>query len=61
MARHVLSILQDLHRSQGLTVILITHNAGIAGIAGRDVRLASGRITEVRVNRQPIAADEVTW
>ncbi len=60
MARHVLSILQDLHR-QGLTVVLITHNAGIAGIAGRDVRLASGRITEVRVNKEPIVAEEVTW
>lgn len=61
MARHVLSILQDLNRRQRLTVILITHNAGIAGIADRDVRLASGKIAEMRVNDRPIAAGEVTW
>ncbi len=61
MARHVLSILQDLNREHGMTVILITHNAGIAKVGTRDIRLASGRITEVRVNERPILASEVTW
>lgn len=61
MARHVLTILQQLNREQKLTVILITHNAGIADIGTRDIRLASGRITEVRVNARVIAANEVTW
>ena len=61
MARHVLTILQKLNAEQKLTVILITHNAGIADIGTRDIRLASGRITEVRVNTRPIAAGEVTW
>jgi putative ABC transport system ATP-binding protein len=61
MARHVLSILQKLNAEQQLTVILITHNAGIADIGTRDIRLASGLITEVRVNEHPISANEVTW
>lgn len=61
MARHVLSILQKLNTEQKLTVILITHNAGIADIGTRDIRLASGRITQVRVNERPIGANEVTW
>jgi putative ABC transport system ATP-binding protein len=61
MARHVLSILQRLNVEQQLTVILITHNAGIADIGSRDIRLASGLITEVRVNEHQIAASEVTW
>jgi putative ABC transport system ATP-binding protein len=61
MARHVLTILQRLNAEQKLTVILITHNAGIADIGGRDIRLASGRITAVRVNERPISAMDVTW
>jgi putative ABC transport system ATP-binding protein len=61
MARHVLAILQKLNTDQRLTIILITHNAGIAEIAGRHIRLASGRVTEIRRNERPIPAGEVTW
>ncbi len=61
MARGVLGILQRLNREQRLTVILITHNAAIAAIAERMVRLVSGRVAESRVNEKPIAAGEVAW
>ena len=60
-ARRVLSILKQLNRAQELTVILITHNPAIAAIGRRMVRLASGRVTESRINENPIAAEEVTW
>jgi putative ABC transport system ATP-binding protein len=60
-SRHVLAILQRLNKEQHLTVILITHNAAIAGIARRTVRIVSGRIAESRVNEQVIPAGEVTW
>jgi len=60
-ARSVLAILQQLSRDQGLTVILITHNPAIARIAGRVVRLVSGRVAESRVNEHPIEAAEVAW
>ena len=42
--RHVLEILRDLYRG-GTTVILITHDDGIASTAKRVVRLSDGRIT----------------
>lgn len=60
-ARKVLALLQDLNRDRKLTTILITHNPAIAGIAGRIVRVASGRITETRVNEQVTPAKEVRW
>jgi putative ABC transport system ATP-binding protein len=60
-ARTVLGILQTLNRDRALTVVLITHNAPIAQIAHRVVRLVSGRIAEVHANAQPIAAEQVTW
>lgn len=61
MARDVLGILQQLNRKQALTVVLITHNPAIAGIAGRVVRLVSGRVAEMRVNEHPIEAERVVW
>jgi putative ABC transport system ATP-binding protein len=60
-ARKVLSILQQLNRRSQLTVVLITHNSAIAGVAQRLVRLVSGRIAESRINEQPIAAEQVKW
>ena len=45
----VLEILRELHR-QGSTVILITHDNGIAARAGRIIRLQDGRIVEDRKN-----------
>lgn len=41
--RHVLEILRDLYRG-GTTVLLITHDDGIAATARRVVRLSDGRI-----------------
>ncbi len=60
-ARSVLSILQQLNKQQGLTIILITHNPAIAAIAQRTVRLVSGRVAETRANENPIPAQEITW
>ena len=58
--RGVLRVLQDLNR-QGRTVLVVTHNAAIAALAHRVVRMRSGRIVEVAANADPATADEVTW
>ena len=47
--QQVLSIRRGLH-SQGTTVILITHDNGIAAKANRVVRLTDGHIVEDRLN-----------
>lgn len=60
-ARTVLAILQRLNREQNLTIVLITHNPAIAAIAGRTIRMVSGRIAEITVNPNPIPAEEITW
>lgn len=49
----VLAFLQKLNR-EGTTVILITHDNGIAATARRCVRLTDGRIVEDQVQ-------EVDW
>ncbi|WP_410050045.1 hypothetical protein [Actinomadura sp. CNU-125] len=58
--RGVLRVLQDLN-ARGRTVLVVTHNAAIAAMAHRTVRMRSGRITEVTVASRPAAAEEVTW
>ena len=43
IARHVLEILRELYR-EGTTILLITHDDGIAATARRVVRLSDGKI-----------------
>jgi putative ABC transport system ATP-binding protein len=58
--RGVLRVLQDLN-GEGRTVLIVTHNAAIASMAHRVVRMRSGRVVEVTANAAPAPAEEVTW
>jgi len=57
----VLQALAEVNRTLGTTVAVITHNAAIAGMADRLVRMRSGRITEVKRNEHRLAPTELTW
>jgi putative ABC transport system ATP-binding protein len=57
----VLQVLAEVNRTLGTLVAVITHNAAIAGMADRVVRMRSGRITEVAHNDRPLAPTELAW
>jgi len=59
--RQVLSALHRTSRTSGRTVVLVTHNSAIAGMADRVLRMGSGELLEDRLQPQPIAPEEVTW
>ena len=59
--KKVLRLLVDVRRDLGKTVLIITHNAAIAEIADRVVRLRSGEIVEMHTNDAPKPPEEVTW
>ena len=58
----VLEALDRINRELGTTTIVITHNAAIAGMADRVIRLADGRVAAVteRTGRK-LAARELSW
>lgn len=57
----VLKALQELHREFGKTVVVITHNAGIAQMADMVIRMNSGAITDIRHNDVKVDAEDVEW
>lgn len=57
----VLEVLARVNRELGTTTAVITHNAAIAGMADRVVRMSSGRIVEVTRNAVPISPAELSW
>ncbi|HRX59446.1 MAG TPA: ABC transporter ATP-binding protein [Eubacteriales bacterium] len=59
--KSVLQLLQDLSRQKGMTVVIITHNSAITGMADRVVRIRSGEVDSVRINRNPAPIEEIEW
>jgi len=57
----VLEALARANKDLNTTTIVITHNAGIAAMADRVIRIADGAIREVQRNAAPITPSEVTW
>jgi putative ABC transport system ATP-binding protein len=44
--RHIMDLLQEIHRSRGTTIVLVTHDAELAAIADTRVVLRDGRVVE---------------
>ncbi|HTI40714.1 MAG TPA: ABC transporter ATP-binding protein [Vicinamibacterales bacterium] len=57
----VLEALERVNRELGTATVVITHNAGIAGMADRIVRLADGRVGGSERNVHKIVARELRW
>ena len=57
----ILKVLKDVNKKYGNTVIVITHNSSIAQMADQVIKMRSGKITEITVNENPIAAERIEW
>lgn len=57
----VLQAIEQINRTLGTTTAIITHNAAIAGMADRVLRLSDGRIAEIVINPQRAPAAEIVW
>ena len=57
----VLELLTRLCREYRTTVVIITHNASIAPLGNRIVRLKNGQIQEVVINQHPIRVEDNQW
>ncbi len=58
----IMSLLQDLNEEQGITLVVVTHDADVASYADRIVRLRDGQIAEIedrgRDRGQKVAGEE---
>ena len=57
----VLALLLRLSREYHTTVVVITHNAAIADLATRVIRLRSGSVVESRINEHPARVEDIAW
>ena len=59
--KQVLAVLQQINQSLGTITVVITHNAAIAAMADRVIRMSSGRIVEIRRNARKASLEEISW
>jgi putative ABC transport system ATP-binding protein len=57
----VLEAIERVNAELGTTTVVITHNADIARMADRVIRLADGAIAEISRNQQRVPASELSW
>jgi putative ABC transport system ATP-binding protein len=57
----VLAAIARANAELGTTTVVITHNAAIAGMADRVLRLGGGRIVGVSRNAQRLRPEELSW
>jgi len=59
--KRVLEVIAKVNAELGTTAVVITHNAAIAGMADRVIRLGDGRIQQVTANPKKLTPAELSW
>lgn len=60
-SKEVLELMERVNQKYGCTLVIVTHNAAIARMADRVLRLRDGHLVEDEVNESPVPASELDW
>ncbi len=57
----VLKVVENIVKSNGTTVMMVTHNPEIAKMADRVIKVRGGKIASIKRNMHPLKAEELVW
>ena len=57
----ILTLLQNMSREKGHTVVIVTHNAALAEMADKVIQIKNGRVADITLNTTPRNVSEVRW
>ena len=57
----VLALLKDVCKTYGATVVIITHNAMIAPLGSRVIRVKNGGIESIETSEHPADVSDISW
>lgn len=60
-SKEVLELMERVNQKYACTLVIVTHNAAIARMADRVLRLRDGHLVEDEVNESPVPASELDW
>ena len=59
--KQILKLLEETSRKEHMTVVIITHNAALVGMADKVIKFKNGRVEEVVINLNPTSIDNIEW
>ncbi len=59
--KQVLKVLQDLAFKENMTVVIVTHNSALKDMGNKTIRVKSGHIESVEINKQPINVEDIEY
>ena len=59
--KKVLKTLVDINKKYNTTMIIVTHNPGIAELADRIIHVNSGKIDRLIINKEKKEAKDISW
>lgn len=59
--KQILKLLENVCREEKMTVVIITHNSVIAEMADKVIKLNSGKVQDVIINKHPKSIDKIEW
>ncbi|MDR0889443.1 MAG: ABC transporter ATP-binding protein [Oscillospiraceae bacterium] len=60
-SKEILSLIGNIHRDYGTTILLVTHNEAIKEMAMRVLQVRDGAVYKEYKNENPIAASDIAW
>ena len=59
--KNIIKLLKTLAKSEDSAVVVVTHNANIALVADRVIKINDGKITSDEYNEKVLDVEEITW
>lgn len=59
--KSILALLSKVNRELRKSVMIITHNASLAAMADRVIRIKNGRVEAVQINEDPEPVERIEW
>lgn len=59
--KSILKLLNDINKDKKKTVVIITHNAAIAAMADKVIRVRSGQVESLEINGNPLPPEGIEW
>lgn len=57
----ILKLLYDIKKTSNKTIIVITHNAAVANMADRVIKVKNGQVDSITVNESPESPERIEW
>lgn len=59
--KQVLKVLQNMSREEHMTVVIVTHNGALADMADKVIRVKSGKVESITINKHPMDIEDIEY